>query len=167
VDYDPRWPRQYEEEAAQIRRALGDLVVEVEHMGSTAVPGLAGKPVIDISLGLSSVDLGQEWIASVKNLGYEYLGEFGLPGRLYFRKGPDRRTHQVHAVEWDGEHWHRHRALRDYLRAHPEEAERYADHKRLLAAEVGGDWREYVDRKQSFVDGLFPRAWAWYEGARS
>jgi GrpB-like predicted nucleotidyltransferase (UPF0157 family) len=162
VDYDADWPRLYEEEALRIQRALGDLVVEIDHMGSTAVPGLAAKPIIDISLGLRTLDLAAEHIAALERLGYAYLGEFGLPGRLYFRKGPERRTHQVHAVEWGGEHWHRHYAFREYLRAHPAEAQRYGDFKRRLAEEVDHDWREYVERKEPFSDALFARAWRWY-----
>jgi NAD-dependent deacetylase len=162
IDYDPDWPRLYEEESARIEEALGDLVIEIEHMGSTAVPGLAAKPVIDISVGLRTLNLTFDQIGAMENLGYEYLGEFGLPGRLYFRKGRERRTHQVHAVEWDKEHWHRHHAFRDYLRAHPTEAARYAEFKRGLAREVDHDWVEYVDRKEPFTDELFERAWRWY-----
>ena len=165
-DYDPGWPRLYEEEAAAIREALGDAVVAMEHMGSTAVPGLAGKPVIDISVGLRRPELTDAEVAALERLGYEYLGEFGLPGRLYFRKDEGgRRAHQVHAVEHDGEHWHRHRAFRDYLRAHPEEAEGYAAEKRRIAAESRG-LEDYWERKQPFADALFARAWAWYSEQR-
>jgi NAD-dependent deacetylase len=162
VDYDPEWPKLYEEESERLRAAFADIAVEIEHMGSTAVPGLAGKPVIDISVGLSTLDLTKEQIAAMEGLGYEYLGEFGLPGRLYFRKGEATSTHHVHAVEWGGEHWRRHLAFRDYLRAHPAEARDYGEAKRRLAAEVEHDWHEYVARKNVFADGLFGRAWAWY-----
>lgn len=163
TDYDPAWVRRYEEEAARIRQALGESVVELEHMGSTAVPGLAGKPVIDISVGLRRLELTGAHIAAMERLGYEYLGEFGLPGRLYFRRDEGgRRTHQVHVVEHGGEHWHRHRAFREYLRAHPGEAEAYAAEKRRITAEATG-LRDYWERKQPFADALFARAWAWYE----
>jgi GrpB-like predicted nucleotidyltransferase (UPF0157 family) len=162
AEYDPEWPRLFSEEAARVREALGDVVVEIEHMGSTAVPGLASKPVIDISVGLRTLDLSAGRVAAMEALGYEYLGELGLPGRLYFRKGPTASTHHVHAVEWDGEHWHRHRAFRDYLRAHPDEALGYAEAKRRLATEVGRDWYEYVERKNAIADELFARAWRWY-----
>jgi len=166
VGYDPDWPRLYEEEAAGIRKALGESVVAMEHMGSTAVPGLAGKPVIDISVGLRRPELTDAEVAGMERLGYEYLGEFGLPGRLYFRKGEGgRRTHQVHAVEHDGERWHGHRAFREYLRAHPEEAEAYAAEKRRISAEATG-LRDYWERKQPYADALFARAWAWYAERR-
>jgi NAD-dependent deacetylase len=162
VDYDPRWPELYEREARRVRRALGQPVVELEHMGSTAVPGLAGKPVIDISVGLRDLHLDEDQIGAMEALGYQYLGEYGLPGRLFFRKDENgRRTHHVHAVEFEDEHWHRHRAFRDYLRAHPKEVERYAAEKRSLARECT-DMQSYWERKQPFMDGLFARAWAWY-----
>jgi NAD-dependent deacetylase len=165
VDYDPEWPRRYEDEAARVRRALGPGVEEIEHMGSTAVPGLAGKPVIDISVGLRRLDLAAKQIGAMEQLGYEYLGENGLPGRLFFRRDEaGRRTHHVHVVEHRGEHWHRHRAFRDYLRAHSAEAERYAAEKRRLAGEAPTH-ADYWERKQGYASALFERAWGWYRGA--
>ena len=165
VPYDRDWPRRFAEEAERVRSALGENVREIEHMGSTAVPGLAAKPVIDISVGLATLEIRADEIEAMERLGYEYMGEYGMPGRLFFRKGGAERTHHVHAVEWDGEHWHRHRALRDYLLAHPAEAERYGEHKqRVAAAAAGSD--DYWERKQPFVDALFARAWAWYGRAR-
>ena len=166
ADYDPDWPRRYEIEAERLRAALGADVVAVEPMGSTAVPGLAAKPVIDISVGLRRGELSEDDIAAMEGLGYEYLGENGLPGRLFFRKNEaGRRTHHVHAVAHEGEYWHRHRSFRDYLRAHPEEAERYAAEKRRIAVEAAthGD---YWELKQPYMDALFARAWAWYAERR-
>jgi NAD-dependent deacetylase len=164
VDYDPEWPRRFEREAERLRAALGDLLVAAEHTGSTAVPGLAAKPVVDVSAGLARLELDRERIAAMERLGYEYLGEYGLPGRLYFRSRTAPRAFHVHAVEHGGEHWHRHRAFRDYLRAHPEEAARYGEHKRAVAAGAG-DTETYSRRKQAYVDALFERAWRWYRTA--
>ena len=100
VDYDPRWPRQFEEEKARIVAALGDVmegVVAIEHVGSTAVPGLAAKPIIDIIPGVRDLSYGGLCIQPLERLDYEYLGEMGIPGRFYFRKG-DPRTHHLHLV---------------------------------------------------------------------
>ena len=157
VPYDDAWPARYETEAARVRDALGAGVVDLEHMGSTSVPGLAGKPVIDLSVGLERLELAPAQIAAMQSLGYEYRGEYGLPGRLYFH----RADRHVHVVEWGGEHWHRHRAFREYLREHPAEAEAYAAEKRRAAA-VAADPPDYWERKQAFVDELFARAWRWY-----
>ena len=165
VEPDPGWPAAFEAEREQVAAVLGDLLEEIEHMGSTAVPGLPAKPVIDLSVGLRTLDLPPERVAAMERLGYEYLGEHGLPGRLFFRKGGARRTHHVHAVEHGGDHWHRHRAFRDYLRAHPDEAASYGAEKRRAAA--GTATRdEYWEAKQPYVDALFERAWAWYSARR-
>jgi NAD-dependent deacetylase len=161
IPYDPAWPREAEAEAARVREALGDLVVEIDHVGSTSVPGLAGKPVLDLSVGLRSLDLDGDRVRAMARLGYEYLGEYGLPGRLFFRKGDDTRTHHVHAVEHGEEHWHRHRAFRDYLREHPDEAAAYGEHKISVAADAR-DSEDYWARKQPYVDALFERASRWY-----
>ncbi len=162
VDYDSAWPGLYAEEAECVRRALGPGAVELEHMGSTAVPGLAAKPVIDISAGLERLELPADRIAAMEGLGYEYLGENGLPGRLFFRKDEaGRRSRHVHVVELGGEHWHRHRAFGDYLRAHPAEAGRYAAEKQRIAAE-SSTHAAYWELKKPFVEALFARAWAWY-----
>ena len=161
VEYDPEWPRLYGEEAERVRAAFGDLVVEIEHMGSTAVPGLAGKPLIDISVGLTHLEISQEHVRAMERLGYEYLDEYGLPGRLYFQT----ESRHVHAVEWGGKHWHRHRAFREYLRAHPDEARAYGDVKRRIAPLAAG-FHDYWERKQPYTNALFQRAWRWYERAR-
>jgi GrpB-like predicted nucleotidyltransferase (UPF0157 family) len=83
VDHDPRWPRLYEEESRRIADALDDAVVELEHIGSTAVPGLAAKPIVDILAGLRTLELRPGAIQAMEELGYEFLGEYGLPGRLF------------------------------------------------------------------------------------
>ena len=118
--------------------------------------------MIDISVGLGALRLERAQIVAMESLGYQYLGEHGLPGRLFFRREEDgRRTHHVHVVEWDGEHWHRHRAFREYLRAHPSEADGYGEEKRRIAADAVGT-EDYWERKQGYVDALFQRAWSWY-----
>ena len=125
------------------------------------MPALAAKPVIDISLGLQTLDFESGEIEAMERLGYEYMGEYGIAGRLFFRKGAAERTHHVHAVAWGGEQWHRHRAFREYLRAHPDEARSYGEHKLRVAAEATSS-DDYWERKQPYVDALFARAWAWY-----
>jgi NAD-dependent deacetylase len=163
VDYDPEWPERFAQESERIRAALDDKVVEIEHVGSTAVPDLAAKPVIDLLVGLRCLGLTDDEIGSMKDLGYEFLGELGLPGRLFFRKGGETSTHHVHAVVSGEEQWSRHLAFRDFLRSHRDEARRYGDAKRRLAEDVEHDWYAYVERKNVFTDELFQRAWEWHE----
>ena len=161
VDYDPRWPRQFEEEKARILAATDSQVVAVEHIGSTAVPGLAAKPIIDILAGIRHLEVARACIAPLATIGYEYVPEYEteLPERRYFRKGPrEARTHHVHLVEVEGAFWRRHLAFRDYLRAHPEEAKRYAALKRALAAKFGEDREAYTDGKTAYVRGIEAKA---------
>jgi GrpB-like predicted nucleotidyltransferase (UPF0157 family) len=160
VEYDPAWPQLYEAEGQRIRTALGDALVTVEHIGSTAVPALAAKPVIDILAGLRTLDLTRDEVGAMESLGYEYLGELGIPGRLFFRKGRPR-SHHVHAVLFRSDLWERHLAFRDYLRARPDEARSYADFKRRLAMEVEGDRDRYTDGKEAFAEAMQERARAW------
>ena len=117
VPYDPAWPGLYEAEAQAIAGVLGQRLTAIHHIGSTAVPGLAAKPVIDIMPVVWAVTEADECRADFEALGYEYLGEFGIPGRRYLRKGGDERTHQVHIfARQDTENILRHLAFRDYLR---------------------------------------------------
>ncbi len=157
VEHDPAWAEAAAAEAARVTEALE--AVAVEHVGSTAVPGLAAKPVLDLLAGLpGDAHVRPEQIGAMEELGYECLGEFGLPGRIFFYKDTDgRRTHHVHAVEHGGDQWRRHLAVRDYLRAHPDEAARYAAVKGAAAARTAG--REaYWEAKSAYVEELERRA---------
>ncbi|HUP26806.1 MAG TPA: methylated-DNA--[protein]-cysteine S-methyltransferase, partial [Chloroflexia bacterium] len=98
VEYDPHWPSLYEVERKKLQRALGPLVLEIHHVGSTSVVRLAAKPVIDILVGIREYPLAEKAIQSVVALGYEYMGEYGIPRRHYFHKGKPR-THHVHIIE--------------------------------------------------------------------
>lgn len=160
VDYDPEWPRLYEKERALICSALGDTVADIQHVGSTAVPGLVAKPVIDILVGVRDLSLGEGHIEILSEMGYEYRGEAGIPGRLFLRKGMPR-THHIHVTELGSEFWTDHVLFRDYLRAHPEEALRYADLKRELAARFTLDRVRYTESKAPFISNLLEKAPIW------
>jgi GrpB-like predicted nucleotidyltransferase (UPF0157 family) len=149
VEHDPSWAAKFEAERPQLAEVFDGRVVAIEHIGSTSVPGLCAKPIVDILVGLRELKLTDAEIDAMERLGYEYLGEFGLPGRLYFRKG-EPRTHHVHVVAHGGEHWDRHLAFRDTLRSDPEERRRYDELKRRLAAQ--GHPREvYSELKTPFI----------------
>jgi GrpB-like predicted nucleotidyltransferase (UPF0157 family) len=161
VEHDPGWAKLYEQEATKLSAIFDGAVVGIEHIGSTAVPHLCAKPIIDVLVGLRELQLDDEQIAAMESLGYAYLGEHGLPGRLFFRKEP--RTHHVHVVEHRGEHWERQLTFRDALRADPDERRRYDEYKRALAAE--GHPREvYTELKTPFIREVEARARA--RGAR-
>ena len=127
VDYDPRWPALFDEEAKRLRAILDPaLIVGLEHFGSTAIPGLSAKPIIDILIAVRSLaDAQVIFVDALRKLDYVYWADNPKKDRMFFVKGMppfgSRRSHHVHATEVDGEMWQR-LAFRDYLRAHPEEA---------------------------------------------
>ena len=155
-DHDPSWAEHFEAERLQLGPIFAGRAVAIEHIGSTSVPELCAKPIVDILVGLRQPALTEEEIEAMKGLGYQYLGEYGLPGRLFFRKG-DPRTHNVHVVEHGGEHWERQLLFRDALRSDPEERRSYDAFKRRLAAE--GHSREvYTELKTPFIREIEARA---------
>ena len=144
-------------EAERIERACAGLPIRLEHVGSTSIPGLAAKPVIDILAGRPGNVPGKSYVAAFTQLGYEHKGAFGIPGRNYFRRGVPR-THHVHMVNWSSDLWHDHVLFRDYLRAHPETAAAYERLKRELAATHGPDRGAYTDAKTPFIESVVERA---------
>ena len=137
-DYDPHYEGRYRAERDRLRIGLATASLKFEHIGSTAVPGLAGRPVVDLMLGAPPASWAalEELRARVVALGYEDLGEAGVPGRVCFRRRTTLRAFDVALVEEGGALWRDNLAVRDYLRAHPEEAAAYAEAKR--AAVTGG-----------------------------
>ena len=164
VEYNPLWPMLFEEERAQILSLTGPWVESVEHIGSTSVPGLGAKPILDIMVGLRSLSDAPQCISRLETIGYEYVPrhEAVLPERRYFHKGPSysSRTHHLHMVETTSEFWKRHLLFRDYLRAHPETARQYYELKKALAERFPTDRAAYTDAKTSFIESTVARALA-------
>lgn len=157
--YDPNWPDRYEQERAAIAQAIGPHIANIEHVGSTSIPGLAAKPIIDIGISLNIYPLPSEAIAAMEGLGYEHMGEYGISGRHYFRKGAPRSYH-VHAYSPGNVEWEAHILFRDYLRAHPQAARKYEQLKRTLAAHHT-DGNAYAEDKTHFVKGTLTKAREW------
>jgi GrpB-like predicted nucleotidyltransferase (UPF0157 family) len=155
VAYDQNWVELFAVAERELRVALAPFVLEIEHIGSTAVPGLAAKPVIDIQVGVRTLDDSAEIVSAVESLGYEYVPEFEdeLPDRRYFRRWVDgRRRYQVHLVERSNtDWWDRHVRFRDWLRSHDDDRDRYEELKVNLAATNRDDRRAYTDAKSDFV----------------
>lgn len=170
ADYDPRWPHLFEEERALIQDAIGEWIVAIEHFGSTSIPGIAAKPVIDIAVGVRDIREGYKTIFPLSKLGYRCMGEGGIPERLYFKKpwnseslrspGSIPRTHQIHMYETTNPEWERHLFFRDYLRGHPDVRDEYEALKRRLAVEHAEDIEAYADAKSVFVEPLLRKAGA-------
>ncbi|MGD1818016.1 MAG: GrpB family protein [Pleomorphochaeta sp.] len=151
VGYDPDWPLRFEQEKRLLVKRLGAVAKAVHHIGSTSVEGLAAKPIIDIILEVTSLDALDATKHELEALGYEGMGEFGIVGRRYFRKGKEERTHQIHAFAVGDENIARHLAFRDYLKAHPAAKAEYEALKCRLAKNCNNDIEAYCDGKDSFV----------------
>ena len=163
VNYSAEWPTLYDRELAVLREVLGNEIVRAHHIGSTAVPGLAAKPVIDILLEVRSVEQLDAFDNAMGKLGYQPRGEFGISGRRYFPKGGDDRTHHVHAFAVDDPQIDNYLAFRDYLRAHPASAAEYAAVKREASMVHETDPEGYVAFKHGFVERMVAVAVHWAE----
>lgn len=148
---DPTWPERYQKEALLLQRVLSDIPVAIHHIGSTAVPGLAAKPIIDILLEVTSLHLLDKYNDTLCQAGYTPRGEYGIPGRRYFVKGENQRTHHLHAFELGSQHTLRHLAFRDYLRQHSDIAQEYERVKREAAEHSGNLSKRYSQLKNDFI----------------
>lgn len=163
VDYDPTWPLLYEEEKARILDVVGGTVLSVEHIGSTAIPGLVAKPIIDLMAGVEGPKEAGICIIPLRGLGY--LDVTPLPGgpdidEWYYclGKGVHSVGYHLHLVRYGGRHWEDHIIFRDYLRSHPDVAEDYGRLKRRLATLYGSDRRSYTDGKTRFIEEVISKA---------
>jgi GrpB-like predicted nucleotidyltransferase (UPF0157 family) len=164
VPYDKAWPAMFEAEAGQIRRALHGLALRVEHVGSTAVPGLSAKPVIDIQVSVACLNPFETYLWLLGPLGYVHvsLGEFDRVYPFFQKPAEWPCTHHVHLCESGGEQEARHLVFRDHLRKHPDVARRYFELKQSLAARHHGATPEsresYSLAKGNFVEAVLAEA---------
>jgi GrpB-like predicted nucleotidyltransferase (UPF0157 family) len=165
VNYDPAWPAMYAAEAARVLSALPpDLLLAIEHFGSTAIPGMVAKPIIDLLVAVRSVQEARETaVRPMEALGYAFWADNPRQDRLFFVKGlppaAPHRTHHVHMTEMDGDMWQRLQFC-DYLRSHPDEALRYTALKRDLADQHRQDREAYTAAKSEYVDAVIAKAGA-------
>lgn len=151
------WAVEFALEKSRIIDAIGEHVLDVQHIGSTAIPGVPAKPVLDILVGVGDFDEARTCVASLEKIGYCDRHEHGIPRRHYFVKG-DPRTHHLHMVERDGEHWRTIVEFRDFLRGHPRSARAYAEAKRNLARTYSLDKGAYQREKDEIVQRLLQTA---------
>jgi GrpB-like predicted nucleotidyltransferase (UPF0157 family) len=158
ADYDPGWPALFERLARPVREAVADLGARVEHVGSTAVPGLAAKPIVDIDVVVAAPSDVPEAIERLRGLGYVYQGDKGIVGREAFLWPPGAPVHHLYVVVDGGPPYRDHVRFRDHLRQHPDKAEEYAALKRELARRHGRDRIAYTDAKTGFVTAILRAA---------
>lgn len=167
LEYNPQRREQYRDESRKIRGVLGGNCRAIYHIGSTSVPGLAAKPIIDMMAVVDDLDKVDEKNAEFERLGYECMGEFGISGRRFFKKGGDQRTHHLHVFQKDNrQDIERHLAVRDYLACHAAAANEYAALKKRLAEEYRYDNDGYCDGKEEFMQKLEQKALAWQKRER-
>lgn len=160
--YDPKWSSLFLEEASKLRKIFGDLLVDIHHFGSTAVQGLQAKPIIDIMPIVKDIQKVDQFNEKMESLGYVPKGENGIPGRRYFKKGGDERTHHVHVYQIGSNEITRHLVFRDYLRANPIVRDQYGELKAQLALQFPYDIDSYIEGKDKFATEIERQALEWY-----
>ena len=163
VRHNPKWGEKFKIEAQKINNILGENIIAIHHIGSTAIPNIYAKPIIDILVEVKDLVKVDERNSSMESLGYTVMGEFGIAGRRYFRKN-DRegiRTHHVHIFEVNSKQIKRHLAFRDYMIAHPEDVHKYCELKRSLAEKYPTDIDSYMNGKDSFIKEIDRKAAQW------
>lgn len=158
--FDSQWHRQFDSEARRLRKHLSPTRHTLEHIGSTAVPGLSAKPIIDMAIQIPSLKRLTFWVRRLTQAGYVYKGEYGLPGRHFFTLGTPV-THHLHLVAKDCPHWDRWILFRNYLRACPDEARRYDVMKKALAKKYARNRNAYTKAKTPLVTKLLAKAAKW------
>lgn len=160
ISYNPAWPKEFETEKQRLIDTFGDRIVAVEHIGSTSIPELAAKPIIDMVVAVKSFDDLRVFIDGLQKLDYEYMPERMFDDRKFFPKGSrENRTHHLNLVlQDDPEQWIKPIAFRDYLRAHGQEREQYSKLKTSLASQHAKDRATYTKSKDDFIREIFGKA---------
>lgn len=161
-DYNPAWPRLFVEEKALIHAAIGDFIADIQHVGSTSVPGLGAKPIVDIMVVVRNLALVPNCVRPLENIDYLYMAENGIPGRHLFCKPAHvssfQRLYHLHIMEKTHEQYSFHLLFRDYLRTHPDTRQAYQSLKREMATKYGFDRVGYTDAKHDFIRSVIAQA---------
>ena len=163
IPHDPTWASQFEDERQKIAAVFGGVAVAIHHMGSTSIPGILAKPIIDILVEVRDLEEIDNLSHGMTKLGYEVMGEFGIENRRYFRKtkADGTRTHHVHTFLLGSPEAERHLAFRNFLRFNKAEAQEYSGLKARLTKGDGVTWDSYLDGKDPFIKAIEREAVAW------
>ncbi|MGD6856433.1 GrpB family protein [Bacillus infantis] len=161
LSHQIEWADMFQEECQKIKTVFKDEILNVFHIGSTAIPNIKAKPVIDIMVEVTNIKNVDHYNIPLEQLGYEALGENGIPGRRFFKKGGDNRTHHIHFFEQGNEEINRHLTFRDYMREHPEEALRYSQLKESLAEKFPNNIERYIEGKNDYIKEVDYKAAKW------
>ncbi len=166
LPHNPRWVSDFELESRRVLEALGSNALEAHHIGSTAIPRAIAKPIIDILVAVAQIEPVDQQNHHMESIGYEPLGEYGIPERRYFRRrdASGTRTHHVHVFPVHSPQVDRHLAFRDFMNAHPTWALAYSKLKRELVAKYPESMEDYHSGKNDFIAQVDQLAAAWKRG---
>ena len=159
LPYDEAWKKDFEEIKAELMAVLDGLVLSVEHVGSTSVPGLAAKPIIDIDVIIEDTDCFEKVKTALETIGYQHEGDLGIPGREAFKyHGKEHlRKHHLYVCAKDSDELKRHLSFRDYLRTHPEAVKEYGRIKEEGARLYPNDIDSYIEYKAPFIENIYEK----------
>jgi GrpB-like predicted nucleotidyltransferase (UPF0157 family) len=159
-EYNPEWIIEFDKEKEKLVKALKDIILGIEHIGSTAVPGLAAKPLIDIMIGINSLnDITEIHKEGLSSIGYEFVDHPNFPERRFFRKGQWRAgTHHLHIYQHMAENWNTNLLFRNYLINHPEVMREYGKLKKDLKEKYTNDRVGYTNAKAPFIQSIITQA---------
>lgn len=158
-DHNKEWSKLFDKEAKLISSAISNNLVDIQHIGSTAIPNTIAKPIIDMAVAIDDLSNIEQVVTLLEEEGYEYRGEQGIPDRHLFVKGDEEsRTHHIHVMVNTSYEWKKHILFRDYLRQHILEAEQYSELKKKLAFEFEFDRENYTDGKEEFILEIIEKA---------
>lgn len=156
--YNAVWKRLFEAEKGRLVKVVGEYILDIQHVGSTSIPGMVAKPIIDIAVAVEDFEAAKVSIKPIESLGYVYRGELGIPRRHYFVFGEPRRFH-LHMNEFKSDVWLGQILFRDTLIEHQELAEAYAALKVKLAGQFPSDREAYLLGKAPFIEGVLKKTW--------
>lgn len=164
LPHDPMWAGMFDAESQLVMRALGDNALNAHHIGSTAIKSVVAKPIIDMLIVVADINIVDACNASVRQLGYESMGECGIPHRRYFRKDNDdgKRTHHIHVFSRGSDQIVRHVAFRDFMNAHSEWASLYSTLKSTLVDRYPNSIEQYMEGKDGFIKHIDELAASWH-----
>lgn len=157
VPYDPKWPEEFEAIKLEIEEKLGNLIIGIEHVGSTSVIGLSAKPIIDLDVIIPDYSVFDKVINKLKEIGYNYQGDLGIKEReAFFYDGkPHLQTHNLYVCPKNSRELHRHITFRNYLREHPDAVKKYGQIKMEGAKLYPSDIDKYLDHKTPFIHEIY------------
>ena len=159
VPYSKDWTEEFQAEKKRLHALLGDTALAIEHVGSTAIPGISAKPILDVAVAVKTTDVLKDLIPILSDNGYDVMDAIETKGEIVARKGPpEARTHYVHVEVIDSVFWNNHIVFRDYLLAHPEVVKEYEQLKQKMFEKYKDDRKKYTAAKKQFIQSVLETA---------